>query len=63
MDEKTFEEALKELEGIVEALENEDVLLDDAVKKYKKGLELSKLCYDKLNEAQKLIVKEDKEKN
>jgi exodeoxyribonuclease VII small subunit len=34
--------------------------LDQALSMYQKGLELSKQCYDMLEEAQKLIVKEMK---
>ncbi len=54
---KTFEESLVELENIVKSLENKEVLLADAVNNYKKGLELSKECYEKLVEAESLIVK------
>ena len=60
MEQKTFEELLKELESVVKDLENKDIALDDAVKKYQKGLELSKACYHMLEEAEKLIVKEIK---
>ena len=41
--ELSFEECLKELEEIVSKLESKDISLDDAVKYYQKGLELSKL--------------------
>lgn len=54
---KDFEEALKELEEIVKALESKDVKLNDAVLNYNKGLELSKYCYEELLKAEKLIVK------
>lgn len=60
MEKKTFEALLKELEGVVKDLENKDIMLDDAVKKYQLGLELSKQCYQMLEEAEKLIVKEIK---
>ena len=43
--ELSFEECLKELEAIVAKLESKDISLDDAVKYYQKGLELSKRCY------------------
>ncbi|MDL2292729.1 exodeoxyribonuclease VII small subunit [Acholeplasma sp. OttesenSCG-928-E16] len=60
MEKKSFEELLKELEVTVKELENKDISLDDAVKKYQKGLELSKECYKMLSEAEAVIVKEDK---
>ena len=61
MEKKSFEETLKALESIVKDLENKDIPLDEAVKKYQLGLELSKSCYQMLEEAQALIVKEIKD--
>ena len=60
MEKKSFEVLLKELEGVVKDLENKDIPLDEAVKKYQLGLELSRACYQMLEEAEKLIVKEIK---
>ncbi len=60
MENKTFEELLKSLEQVVKDLENKEIPLDDAVKKYQLGLELSKACYQMLEEAEKLVVKEIK---
>ncbi|MBN2300759.1 MAG: exodeoxyribonuclease VII small subunit [Acholeplasmataceae bacterium] len=60
MEKKTFEELLKSLEQVVKDLESKDIPLDEAVKKYQLGLELSKSCYQMLEEAEKLIVKEIK---
>ncbi len=61
MEEKTFEQLLKDLEQLVKDLENKDIALDEAIKKYQKGLELSKSCYRMLKDAEELIVKESKE--
>ncbi len=60
MEKKSFELLLKELEGVVKDLENKDIPLDEAVKKYQLGLELSKECYKLLEEAEKLVVKDIK---
>ncbi|MCR5741326.1 MAG: exodeoxyribonuclease VII small subunit [Gammaproteobacteria bacterium] len=58
--ELTFEEAMKELEEIVKNLEEGNLSLDDSVKKYTRGLELSKYAYDLLKTAEaKISVKED----
>jgi len=46
--ELTFEEAMEKLEVIVEKLEEGDVPLEEAIDIYKQGMELSKLCHDKL---------------
>jgi exodeoxyribonuclease VII small subunit len=49
--EKTFEENLANLETIVKELENGDVDLEEAIKKYGEAMKLAKDCGDKLNKA------------
>lgn len=44
---KKFEDALSELESIVRKLEN-DIPLDEAVKAFERGIELSKTCIETL---------------
>ena len=44
---KKFEDALGELEGIVKKLES-DMALDEAVKAFERGIELSKVCIETL---------------
>jgi exodeoxyribonuclease VII small subunit len=56
MENKSFEELMKELEETVKNLENRDITLDDAVKAYSRGLELSKECYKILEDNQKLVA-------
>lgn len=58
MENKSFEAMLKDLENIVLELEKKEVPLDQAVKQYQKGLELAKACYNMLEEAKQVIVKE-----
>lgn len=57
MENKTFEEYLKSLEGVVRKLEDREIPLEEAVKCYTEGLELSKKCYDILNANEELVVK------
>ena len=57
MAEKTFEQALTELEELVRELENGEIELNDAVKKYNEGMKLSKYCHDLLKDAENVIVK------
>ena len=57
MENKTFEEKLKELEQLVKALEEKTISLEDAVNKHTKGLELAKDCYDTLNTNEQLVIK------
>ena len=61
MEKKSFEDTLKALEQVVKDLEQKDLPLDEAVKKYQMGLELSKACYQMLEDAQALIIKEMKD--
>ncbi|MDD5044891.1 MAG: exodeoxyribonuclease VII small subunit [Candidatus Omnitrophica bacterium] len=55
MAEMKFEEALKKLEKIVEDLEGGDLSLDEALKKYQEGIELSRVCSSRLENAKKKI--------
>ena len=50
-----FEDALKELEDIVRALESGDGKLDDAIASYERGVALKKHCEGKLAEAKNRI--------
>ncbi len=52
----SFEEYLTELEKILKSLEDKDISLDDAVKGYTKGVEISKKCYEILEENTKLVT-------
>lgn len=52
-----FEEALKNLEGIVNDLESGELSLDSLLEKYTQGVTISKLCLDQLNHAEQVIDK------
>ncbi|MGO8765575.1 MAG: exodeoxyribonuclease VII small subunit [Limisphaerales bacterium] len=47
-----FEEALKKLESIVEAMESDDLPLETLLARYEEGNRLVKICQDKLAEAE-----------
>ncbi|MBM7569709.1 exodeoxyribonuclease VII small subunit [Aquibacillus albus] len=49
----SFEEAMKQLEQIVEKLEEGDVPLEKAINYYQEGMNLSKFCSDKLTKVEK----------
>ena len=58
----TYEEAVEQLEKIIENLENEDTL-EDTLKQYKKGIELYNYCSNILKKAEgevKIILKDKK---
>jgi exodeoxyribonuclease VII small subunit len=52
MTEKTFEEALEELESKVEALSAGHMPLADALRAYEEGVALVRLCSARLEEAE-----------
>ena len=51
-----FEEALKELTEINDQLENTELSLEESMKLFKEGLELTKFCQNKLEEARQKIT-------
>lgn len=52
----SFEEAMNKLEQIVDKLEEGDVPLEEAIGFYKEGMELSKLCHDKLKSVEEQLT-------
>lgn len=56
MEGTNFEKTMEELEKITMELEKGDLNLDDSVKKFEKGMELSKNANKILEEAEKRIT-------
>ena len=52
----SFEEALQRLKEITETLERGDVTLEESIKLFGEGTELSKLCYETLQTAEQKIT-------
>ncbi len=52
---KSIEKSLTELERLVEELENGDLELDQALKKFEQGVKLSRQCQKTLEEAEMKI--------
>lgn len=52
-----FEELLKQLDDVVKSLESGDLSLDESIKQYQKGIELSNKCRQKLEMAKEVVVK------
>ncbi|MCX5895985.1 MAG: exodeoxyribonuclease VII small subunit [Proteobacteria bacterium] len=55
MAKKRFEEALQELETIVHKLEEGNLSLDESLSLFEEGIKLSRLCAQRLDEAEKKI--------
>lgn len=49
---QSFEEQLEELDGIVTALEDGRLPLEDALALYERGMRLAKACQDRLDQAE-----------
>ena len=55
-----FEEALKKLEGVVVAMEGDELPLEALMVKYEEGTRLVKICQEKLAEAESKIQQLEK---
>lgn len=51
MKKLTYEQAAKQLEEIVGELENKELMLDESIKLYTKGVELAAICEEHLKNA------------
>jgi exodeoxyribonuclease VII small subunit len=51
-EEPTFEQALQQLEQIVQKLEKGELPLEESLQLYEDGIRLSRLCHGKLEEAE-----------
>lgn len=54
--ELTIEEAFEELDGILKAMEEDKLPLEESFEMYKNGMELVKLCSLKLDKVEKKIT-------
>ena len=50
-----FEHALKELENLVEQLESGELSLDETLKQFRRGVELTRHCQTVLDQAQQSV--------
>ena len=51
LEDMSFEDAMRELEKLVDSLDKGDVSLDEAIAAYDRGSQLKDHCQKKLNEA------------
>jgi len=56
VDKMSFEQAMKELEGVVDQLERGDVALDASISLYERGAALKKRCEDELKRAEEKVA-------
>ena len=54
--EKSFEDAMKRLEEIVQMLENGNLPLEESIRVFEEGMKLIRFCTHKLEEAEKKVT-------
>ncbi len=55
-EKQNFESQLKELEGVVKALEGNEVSLEEMLTLFERGIQLTKACTTALDEAEQKIT-------
>lgn len=66
MKPQKFEQAMSQLEEMVQKLEGGELLLDQSIQAFEEGMGLAKYCEDKLKEAQgriEILLKEAEKKD
>ena len=56
LEEISLEEAFGMLDEITRSLEKEDISLEDSFSAYKKGMDLLKICNDKIDQVEKKVL-------
>ncbi len=52
---QSFEEGIKRVENIIEALQSGEVSLEESIKLYRDGVEILDYCSNKLNDAERQV--------
>ena len=50
-----FESSLAELESLVDEMEHGDISLEDSLKKFERGIELTRTCQEALQDAEQKV--------
>ena len=56
MAEQTLETVFKELDELIESLEGENVSLEESFQMYHKGMDLLKVCNEKIDTIEKKMI-------
>ena len=54
-DTPSFEDALSELESLVDTMEKGDLSLEDSLKSFERGVELTRTCQEALKDAEQKV--------
>lgn len=55
-EEKTLEDSFRELDFMIQKLESREITLDESFKVYNEGMQLLKLCNDKIDTVEKKMI-------
>lgn len=56
MEEQTLNDVLEQLDGIMKEMEEEDISLEESFQLYKEGMEMLKLCNEKIDTIEKKMM-------
>ena len=60
-EDKTLEELFAQLEDAIRKMEKEDISLEDSFRLYHKGMDMLKLCNEKIDKVEKKMLVLDEE--
>ncbi|WP_461815797.1 exodeoxyribonuclease VII small subunit [Faecalimonas sp.] len=56
MEEKTLEEVFNQLDTVIKDMEREDISLEDSFQLYHKGMQMLKICNEKIDAVEKKML-------
>ena len=62
-DNKTLDELFTEVESKIGSLENDDLSLEDSFERYKSGMELLKMCNERIDRTEKQVLEIEEDGN
>lgn len=61
MEERTLEEVLSQLDTVIQDMEREDISLEDSFRLYHEGMQMLKICNEKIDTVEKKMLILDEE--
>lgn len=61
MEEKTLEEVFSQLDTVIQDMEREDISLEESFRLYHEGMQMLKVCNEKIDTVEKKILILDEE--
>lgn len=61
MEKRTLEEVLSQLDTVIQDMEREDISLEDSFRLYHEGMQMLKICNEKIDTVEKKMLILDEE--